>query len=44
MTPWYFPILREAIDKVERSFADTEDLRKAIMLAGAYEIIERLMR
>jgi recombinational DNA repair protein RecT len=44
MTSWYFPILREAIDKVERSFADTEDLRKAIMLAAAYDIIERLIR
>ena len=44
MTSWYFPILREAIDKVERSFADTEDLRRAIMLAAAYELIERLIR
>jgi hypothetical protein len=44
MTSWYFPILREAIDKVERSFADTEDLRKAILLAAAYELIERLIR
>jgi hypothetical protein len=44
MTSWYFPRLREAIDKVERSFADTEDLRRAIMLAAAYDIIERLIR
>src|SRR5258708_12435218 len=43
MTSYYFPILREAIDKVERSFADTEDLRRAIMLAAAYDIIERLI-
>jgi hypothetical protein len=43
MTAWYFPMLREAIDKVERSFADTPDLRKAIMLAAAYEIINRLL-
>jgi hypothetical protein len=27
-----------------RVFADKEDLRKAIMLAAAYEIIERLIR
>ena len=38
------PTLREAIDKVDRSFADTPDLRQAIMLAAAYEIIERLIR
>jgi hypothetical protein len=44
MTSWYFPMLREAVDKVERSFADTEDLRRAIMLAAAYDIIERLIR
>jgi hypothetical protein len=44
MTSWHFPLIREAIDKVERVFADKEDLRKAIMLAAAYEIIERLMR
>src|SRR5260221_11119356 len=43
MTSWYFPILREAIDKVERSFADAEDLRRAIILAAAYELIERLL-
>jgi hypothetical protein len=36
MTSWYFPNVREAIDK--------EDLRKAIMLAAAYENIERLIR
>jgi hypothetical protein len=44
MTSWYFPNVREAIDKVERVFADKEDLRKAIMLAAAYENIERLIR
>jgi hypothetical protein len=38
------PTLREAIDKVDRSLADTPDLRQAIMLAAAYEIIERLIR
>jgi hypothetical protein len=43
MTSWYFSDLRQAIDKVDRSFADTPDLRKAIMLAAAYEIIERLI-
>jgi hypothetical protein len=43
MTSWYFPDLRKAIDKVERSFSDTEDLRRAIMLAAAYDIIERLI-
>jgi hypothetical protein len=43
MTGFYFPVLREAIDKADRSFADTPDLRKAIMLAAAYEIIERLI-
>jgi hypothetical protein len=37
-------MLREAIDKVERSFADTEDLRRAILLAAAYELIERHAR
>ena len=35
MTSWYFPILREAIDKVVRVFADKEDLRRGIMLAAA---------
>jgi hypothetical protein len=35
-----FPDIKQAIDKVERVFADTEDLRKAIMLAAAYELIE----
>ena len=43
MTGFYFPVLREAIDKADRSFADTPDLRQAIMLAAAYEIIERLI-
>jgi hypothetical protein len=43
MTSWYFSDLRQAIDKVDRSFAGTPDLRKAIMLAAAYEIIERLI-
>jgi hypothetical protein len=44
MTSWYFPDIKHAIDKVERVFADKEDLRRAIMLAAAYEIIERLIR
>jgi hypothetical protein len=44
MTSWHFPDIKQAIDKVERVFDDKEDLRKAIMLAAAYEIIERLMR
>ena len=44
MTSWYFPDIKQAIDKVERVFVDREDLRKAIMLAAAYEILERLMR
>ena len=43
-TSFYFPDIKQAIDKVERVFADTEDLRKAIMLAAAYEIIQRLIR
>jgi hypothetical protein len=43
MTGFYFPVLREAIDKADRSFADTPDLCQAIMLAAAYEIIERLI-
>ena len=43
MTSFYFPDLRLEIDKVERVFVDNEDLRKAIMLAAAYEIIERLI-
>ena len=44
MTSWHFPDIKQAIDKVERVFDDKEDLRKAIMLAAAYEIIERLIR
>jgi hypothetical protein len=44
MTSWHFPDIKQAIDKVERVFDDKGDLRKAIMLAAAYEIIERLMR
>jgi hypothetical protein len=43
MTSWYFPDIKQATDKVERVFADREDLRKAIMLAAAYEILERLI-
>jgi hypothetical protein len=43
MTSHYFPDLKKAIDQVERSFSDTEDLRRAIMLAAAYDIIERLL-
>ena len=42
-TSFYFPDLKQAIDKVERVFADKEDLRRAIMLAAAYEILERLI-
>jgi hypothetical protein len=44
MTSWYFPDIKESIDRVERVFADKEDLRKAIMLAAAYELVERLIR
>jgi hypothetical protein len=44
MTSWYFPDIKQAIDKVERVFEDKEDLCRAIMLAAAYEIIERLIR
>ena len=33
-TGMYFPQLRLAIEKVDRSFSDTADLRKAILLAG----------
>jgi hypothetical protein len=45
MTAWCFPVLREAIDRVERSFCEPKDteLRRAIMLAAAYELIERLI-
>jgi hypothetical protein len=43
MTSHYFPDLQQAIEKVERVFADKEDLRRAIMLAAAYELIERLL-
>ena len=42
-TGMYFPDLRLAIDKVDRSFSDTPDLHNAIMLAAAYEILERLI-
>ena len=46
MTPHYFPDIKQANDEVERVFSGEKDgdLRKAIMLAAAYEIIERLMR
>jgi hypothetical protein len=44
MTSWYFPDIKQAINKVERVFSDKEDLRRAIMLAAAYEILERLIR
>jgi hypothetical protein len=43
MTSWHFPDIKQAIDKVERVFTDKEDLRRAIMLAAAYELIERLI-
>jgi len=43
MTLWHFPDLKQAIDKTERVFADKGDLRRAIMLAAAYEILERLI-
>jgi hypothetical protein len=45
MTSWCFPDIKQAIDKVERVFSEPEDkeLRRAIMLAAAYEIIERLI-
>jgi hypothetical protein len=44
MTSFYFPEIKQAIEKVEQVFADKEDLRRGIMLAAAYEIIERLTR
>lgn len=44
MTSWYFPDIKQAIDKVERVFEDKADLRRGIMLAAAYEILERLLR
>jgi hypothetical protein len=45
MTSWHFPDIKQAIDKVERVFSEPKDtdLRRAIMLAAAYEIIERLI-
>ena len=43
MTSHYFPDIKQAIEKVERVFADRSDLRRAILLAAAYEIIERLI-
>jgi hypothetical protein len=45
MTSWYFPDIKNAIDKVERVFCEKKDaeLRRGIMLAAAYEIIERLI-
>ena len=43
MTSHYFPDIKQAIDKVERVIDDKEDLRRGIMLAAAYEIIERLI-
>jgi hypothetical protein len=43
MTSWYFPDIKQAIDKVERVFEDKEELRRAIVLAAAYELIERLI-
>jgi hypothetical protein len=42
-TSFYFPDIKQAIDKVERVFDDKEDLRRGIMLAAAYEILERLI-
>ena len=46
MTSHYFPDIKQAIDKVERVFSGEKDgdIRKVIMIAAAYEIIERLMR
>jgi hypothetical protein len=46
MTSWCFPDIKQAIDKVERVFSEPKDteLRRAIMLAAAYEILERLLR
>ena len=43
-TSFYFPDIKQAIDKVERVYTDKEDLRRAIMLDAAYELIERLIR
>jgi hypothetical protein len=44
MTAWCFPDIKQAIDKVERVLCEPKDteLRRAIMLAAAYELIERL--
>jgi len=42
-TSFYFPDLRLAIEKVDRSFSDTADLRKAILLAGAVQILNLLI-
>jgi hypothetical protein len=42
-TGFYFPDLRLAIEKVDRSFSDTADLRKAILLAGAVQILNLLV-
>jgi hypothetical protein len=45
MTAWCFPDIKQAIDRVERSFSEPKDteLRRAIMLPAAYELIERLI-
>lgn len=43
-TSFYFPYLEDAIDKVERMFDGEEELRRAIMLAAVYDLIERLVR
>ena len=42
-TGFYFPDLRLAIEKVDRSFSDTAELRKAILLAGAVQILNLLI-
>jgi len=42
-TGMYFPDPLLAIDKLDRSFSDTPDLRNAIMLAAVYKILERLI-
>jgi hypothetical protein len=42
-TGFYLPDLRLAIERVDRSFSDTADLRKAILLAGAVQILNLLI-
>ena len=43
MTSHYFPDIKQAIEKVNRSFSNTPDLRKVILLAGAVLILNLLI-